>query len=129
MSLSADACSASLIGPPQRSAVCGSRRARQFESRLRARLLRVISAEPSTTQVMRCDVELRPDGLQLQPQNFEMFYRWTDVVSIDDVDAGIELRFLARYVMVRARAFATADDRASFLALARSLAQSARAAM
>ena len=89
----------------------------------------MISAEPSTTQVMRCDVELRPDGLQLQPQNFEMFYRWTDVVSIDDVDAGIELRFLARYVMVRARAFATADDRASFLALARSLAQSARAAM
>ena len=113
-SLAGLAVTAALVG-----VVVAGVEASRFETKFRRRILRVIAAEPSTSRVMRCDVELRRDGLRLQQQNFEMFYRWSDAISIEDVDAGIELRFRAGFVMVRARAFATPEERAAFLTLAR----------
>ena len=101
--------------------------ARRFEAKFRRRMLDVVNAEPSTSRVMRCDVELCRGGVRLEQQNFEMFYRWTDLVTIEDLDAGVELRFLAGYVMVRARAFATPDERANFLSLARAQAAASHA--
>ena len=72
------------------------------------------------------EVELTSVGVVLRARNDTMTIDWPRIVRISDVPDGIEILAEAAVVMVRARAFASAEDRARFLARAKALATGAR---
>lgn len=69
-----------------------------------------------------CEIELRPETLWVRDYGVEMSFPWTEATAVEDVGDAIELRFHGGLVLARNKAFATAQERESFLAEAKALA-------
>jgi hypothetical protein len=67
-----------------------------------------------------CEVELRPDGVWARQNQAQVLYEWPSVVSIEDTADSIDFRTRSGgYLVVRDRAFWSADERQKFLTTAR----------
>jgi hypothetical protein len=101
-----------------------SRRAYVDVCRKRAR--RLLAEHLGDSARLRCEVELRPDGVWSRQRDVEVTTSWRNFVAADDVIDGIELRFTGgACVLIRNRAFATPDSRSAFLDRARELGAAA----
>ena len=98
--------------------------AMNYDAALTKRALRSL-VDQIGAGTMRCDVVLRPEGPWVRQRNVEITYAWKDLVSLNDVETGIELRFRDGYLLVRSRAFATSADREAFVAAIRTFAHDA----
>lgn len=74
-----------------------------------------------TTDV-RCDIELRREGVWVVQKGLEVTFPWSNAAGIEDTGDAIELRFSPGLVVARNRAFHNSLDRARFLERARELA-------
>src|SRR5262245_24257675 len=100
--------------------------ATKYDEAFKKRVLRAL-VEQLGTDTMRCEIELRREGTWLRQRNIEVTHAWRDLMSFADSELGIELRFRDGYLLVRARAFQTPDDRATFVTAVRRLARDAGA--
>ena len=76
---------------------------------------------------LRCELELRADGVWVRQEQAEILNPWRSFVAADDVTDGIELRFAGGgFALVRNRVFPTLEARAAFLDRARALGAAAR---
>jgi hypothetical protein len=71
---------------------------------------------------VRFEIELRPDAVWAKSRGTEISFAWTSLTGIENAEHGIELWFDPGLVIVRSRAFASADARQQFLERARELA-------
>lgn len=95
--------------------------AQTYASSVRRRTERLLKEELGS-KPMRCDVELRADGVWMRQQNIEILHAWKDLISIDDGADGVEMRFRGSYLLIRSRAFTSAQERATFFDAAHKLA-------
>jgi hypothetical protein len=68
-----------------------------------------------------CEIELRDDGLWARQELVEVTFHWRDLISAEDTNDGVELRFHGGYVLARNRGFWLPLDRLNFLDNARML--------
>ena len=65
------------------------------------------------------EIELRPDGAWTRSRGLEMTFLWPQARGVEDLDAGVLLRFQSGLILVRTRAFASPDVRRAFVETAR----------
>lgn len=87
------------------------------------RVRRVLREAMRGAETIPVEIQLTSLGIAVRTANDTMTIEWPRVSRISDVPEGIELLADAAVVMVRARAFASAEDRARFLARANTLAR------
>ena len=76
-------------------------------------------------ETITVEVALTPLGVVLHAGNDTVTVEWPRVTRISDVPEGVEIVAEAAVVMVRARAFASPEERAGFLTRAKELAPAA----
>jgi hypothetical protein len=96
-----------------------------YDWTIRRRVRRFLTDHVHDADALHCEIELRPDGAWVKQPYAEMLFPWHDASAVHDAGDGIELHFRMGFVLARNRAFATAEDRAAFLARARTLAAEA----
>ena len=97
-----------------------------YDALVRSRLRRVLREQLGDRSPWRCEIELRPEGAWSRDHGVELLFSWGDSAAVEDGAAGVELRFRAGFILARAHAFATPDERRRFVEAARSLAESHR---
>ena len=94
---------------------------------MRRQYRRVIAEQLGGTTNVRCDIELRREGVWVVQKGLEITLPWSNAAGIEDTGDAIELRFSPGLVVARNRAFRDALDRARFLERARELASEFKA--
>jgi hypothetical protein len=97
-----------------------------YDWAIRRRVRRFVRDHVNEANVLRCEIELRPDGAWVRQPYGEMLFDWGEAVAVTDPGDAIELHFERGFVLARNRAFATAAERESFLSRARALASNSR---
>jgi hypothetical protein len=67
----------------------------------------------------RCEIALRPEGAWARDHGIELLFSWDDSSAVEDGAAGVEMRFRTGFILARARAFSTPDERRRFVEAAR----------
>jgi len=93
-----------------------------YDWAIRRRVRRFVRDHVDGANVLRCEIELRPEGAWVRQPYGEMLFDWGEAVAVTDAGDAIELHFERGFVLARNRAFPTLADRERFLALARALA-------
>jgi hypothetical protein len=88
----------------------------------RRRLKRFLRAELDGDGPWTCEMELRPEGFWSRSGGAELTLPWRDLRSVEPAGDDLQLLFRGGVVVARARAFASAEDRAAFAAAARAAA-------
>jgi hypothetical protein len=87
-----------------------------------ARLVKYFRERLGGDGPFRCEVEIGEKGIVARQLGAESRHSWAQVASIGEIPDGIEFVYRPLgSLVVRDRAFATAQQRAEFLALARKL--------
>jgi hypothetical protein len=60
--------------------------------------------------------EIRPEGLWAKSKALEITFPWSNLDGIEERGGDVELTFRPGFVVIRARAFSTPEDRARFIA-------------
>jgi hypothetical protein len=89
-----------------------------LEQRVRASLERRVAEQGAA----KCEIQLRKDGVWVRDLGVEQTFPWRDATRIDELGDSIEMSFQSALVVVRGRAFSTANERALSLQRARVLA-------
>jgi hypothetical protein len=67
-----------------------------------------------------CEIELRPEGVWARQNDTQILHEWPSIVAIEETADSIDMRTRSGgYVVVRDRAFWSADEREKFLTTAR----------
>ena len=90
-----------------------------YDSTVRSRLLRITQEQFDKSLSHRCEIEVREDALWVHQDNIEILHEWKDREQIDDTGDAVELCFRNGIVVVRNRAFDSAQQRAEFVSLCR----------
>ncbi len=92
-----------------------------YEKSVEKRLRKLHLEELNGAKTVRCEVELTTQGVQVKQMNRQVLYEWPGVAEIQETPDSIDI-FTRDFgvVVVRNRAFETADDRSRFLAMAQS---------
>jgi hypothetical protein len=83
----------------------------------------IVSEQFGGVTAVRCDIELRREGVRVVQNGVEMTFPWKNAAGIEDTGDAIELRFRPGLVVARSRAFHDETERKQFLERARTLAR------
>jgi hypothetical protein len=98
-----------------------------YDDIVRRRTRRIVDEHLRKAPNLTAEIELRPDGLCCGQLGMELRFFWKHATAIVEDGGDVELRFTPGLVVVRRRAFASDDERRSFLAAAREFAGAAGA--
>ena len=93
-----------------------------YDAAVRKRLRAFAVEQLGNRQAFDCVIELRPEGAWARQNDAEVLLPWKDAVAVRDAEDGVELGFRSGFMLARDRGFASADQRAAFLARAQALA-------
>jgi hypothetical protein len=86
---------------------------------LRRRLRRFVTEHVGNSEVVRCDMELRPEGVWTRQNGVELLLPWDDAIGVTDTSAGVQVDFRSGIALARNRGFTTEDERRRFSETAR----------
>jgi len=96
-----------------------------YDSRLRRHIRGYVEEQLQGARTWICEIELRPDGAWSRSHGLELTFPWSEATSVEDLADGVLLRFRPGVIFARNRAFATSEQRKTFVELARTAAQNA----
>jgi len=99
---------------------------RYVDGAMRRQYRRIVAEQFGGVADVRCDIELRREGVRVVQKGVEMTFPWNNVAGIDDTVDAIELRFSPGLVVARNRAFRDEAERTRFLERARALASESK---
>jgi hypothetical protein len=95
---------------------------RYIDGAMRRQYKKIVSEQFGGVTDVRCEIELRREGVWVVQNGMEMTFPWKNVAGIEDTGDAIELRFSPGLVVARNRAFRDEIERGQFLERARTLA-------
>ena len=98
-----------------------------YDRAMRRQYRRLVHEQLGGALQVRCEIELRPEGVWVVQKGLEMTFPWSNAVAIDDTGDAIELRFSPGLVVARNRAFRDTCERTVFFERARALASEGKA--
>ena len=90
-------------------------------SRMRRQSKRVFAELLGGSADVRCDIELRQEGVWTAQSGVEVTFPWSSAAGVEDTGDAVELRFNPGLVVARNRAFRDNAERLRFIEQARVL--------